>query len=93
VSINDWEARGPYADEMDARYEAHIDAMRDEQRDRVQWQIDCAPDDECLDWRDAYMQEPDEVLSPPEDYCDYCERVGHTFRSCPRRDDGPDDDF
>lgn len=23
----------------------------------------------------------------PEDYCDWCETDGHTFRSCPRRDD------
>lgn len=23
------------------------------------------------------------------DYCDYCERKGHTFRSCPARDDDP----
>jgi hypothetical protein len=21
------------------------------------------------------------------DYCDYCEREGHTFSSCPKRDD------
>lgn len=25
-------------------------------------------------------------------YCDYCETEGHTFRSCPRRDDEPDYD-
>lgn len=24
-----------------------------------------------------------------EDYCDYCEREGHTFRTCPARDDEP----
>lgn len=24
-------------------------------------------------------------------YCDYCEQEGHTFRSCPKRDDyGPE---
>ncbi len=79
TSFDEWEARGPYADEMD-------------ERTLVQWQIDCAPDDEVLDWRYEYMAEPDEVLAPPEDYCDYCERSGHTFRSCPRRDDNFDDD-
>jgi len=25
-----------------------------------------------------------------DDYCDYCEQEGHTFRSCPKRDDNPD---
>jgi len=40
----------------------------------------------------------DDVTSGPtrehvEDYCDYCERDGHTFRSCPKRDDDPDDDY
>lgn len=23
----------------------------------------------------------------PTDYCDYCEREGHTFSACPARDD------
>jgi hypothetical protein len=27
----------------------------------------------------------------PEPYCDFCERTGHTFRSCPARDDEPDE--
>ena len=27
---------------------------------------------------------------PFEEYCDYCERTGHTFRGCARRDDAPD---
>lgn len=29
-------------------------------------------------------------------YCDYCEREGHAFNSCPRRDDDeeyPEDDY
>lgn len=26
----------------------------------------------------------------PEPYCDYCENDGHTFRSCPMRDDDPE---
>lgn len=25
-----------------------------------------------------------------EDYCDFCEREGHTFRECPDRDDEVD---
>lgn len=27
----------------------------------------------------------------PEDYCDYCEKEGHTFRKCPARDDNFED--
>lgn len=34
-----------------------------------------------LDW---YEREIERV----EDYCDYCEQSGHTFRTCPKRDDG-----
>lgn len=37
---------------------------------------------------------PDEITSGPYDhdpmldqYCDYCEEEGHTFRTCPQRDD------
>lgn len=30
----------------------------------------------------------DEILHG-EVYCDLCEREGHTFRSCPQRDDDP----
>ena len=26
----------------------------------------------------------------PEEYCDYCEDEGHTFRNCPARDDSPE---
>jgi hypothetical protein len=37
------------------------------------------------DWRDDYTDDDHERV---EDYCDYCEREGHTYRSCPRRDDG-----
>lgn len=22
-------------------------------------------------------------------YCDYCEQIGHTFNTCPKRDDEP----
>lgn len=34
-----------------------------------------------------------EQLAFEEPWCDYCERYGHTFRSCPQRDDtGPMDD-
>lgn len=29
----------------------------------------------------------DEEHVRAEPYCDYCEREGHTFTSCPRRDD------
>lgn len=32
----------------------------------------------------------DEERFTPEPYCDYCEQDGHTFRSCPRRDDDPE---
>lgn len=32
----------------------------------------------------------DEIGMPEEDYCDYCEQSGHTFRSCPKRDDEDD---
>lgn len=29
-----------------------------------------------------------DYVNPPEDpECDYCGRTGHTFRSCPKRDD------
>lgn len=28
-----------------------------------------------------------------EDYCDYCEREGHTYRSCPKRDDDPGEEY
>lgn len=43
----------------------------------------CDPED---DWRDDY---DDEVLDvrPGDAYCDYCEVDGHSFGSCPRRDD------
>ncbi len=36
---------------------------------------------------------PDEASfdDPRPLYCDYCETEGHTFRSCPKRDD--DDDY
>lgn len=27
-----------------------------------------------------------------EPYCDYCEIVGHTFRTCPARDDSFDEE-
>ena len=37
------------------------------------------------DERNAY----DEALDAIEGYCDYCERSGHTFSSCPKRDDSP----
>ena len=26
-------------------------------------------------------------------YCDYCERTGHTFRTCPARDDEPQEEW
>lgn len=42
------------------------------------------------DWRDDYDDTPDpydRFLEAIEGYCDYCEKTGHTFRSCPRRDD------
>ena len=51
---------------------------------------------------DSFATEPDVAswgtgpsgLMPDEPYCDYCERDGHTFASCPRRDDDSgDDDF
>lgn len=33
----------------------------------------------------------DEAYDIFEIYCDYCEQDGHTFRSCPRRDDDVSD--
>lgn len=27
----------------------------------------------------------------PEPYCDYCETEGHSFSTCPKRDDDPDE--
>lgn len=29
----------------------------------------------------------DECPFPPPPYCDYCEHEGHTFSTCPARDD------
>lgn len=46
-------------------------------------------DDEYADWL-AEMEYQDEVESHyPTVYCDLCERDGHTFNSCPERDDDP----
>jgi hypothetical protein len=38
---------------------------------------------------DDYLwdREDAEAHEVREDYCDLCEREGHTFSSCPRRDD------
>jgi hypothetical protein len=35
---------------------------------------------------DEWAEEEDEQ-DYPEPECDYCGRIGHTFRSCPKRDD------
>lgn len=48
-------------------------------------------DDEEIE-RVALLNERDEEQPIVEEYCDYCEEEGHTFRSCPRRDDTPDQD-
>lgn len=45
----------------------------------------------------AYEEEDDNLVMAQEQvadepYCDYCEEEGHTFRSCPARDDTPDQD-
>jgi hypothetical protein len=40
---------------------------------------------EGVDWNYS-----ETFTDPWVDYCDYCEREGHTFRSCPARDDDPD---
>jgi hypothetical protein len=34
----------------------------------------------------------EDLVFAPEPYCDYCERDGHTFSSCPARDDEYGDD-
>lgn len=50
------------------------------ERDPHPWEAD--PYDDIFDgWSSDYTPEI------AEDYCDYCEREGHTFRTCPRRDD------
>ena len=33
----------------------------------------------------------DETPYVSEGYCDYCEREGHTFSTCPKRDDEYDE--
>lgn len=50
-----------------------------------------APDDIT-----SYLDHPDwdEQRSPWEAYCNYCEEEGHTFSSCPQRDDDyPDNEI
>ncbi len=44
----------------------------------------------------AFTEEDDNLIMDQEQvdeepYCDYCEGYGHTFRSCPRRDDSPEE--
>jgi len=39
---------------------------------------------EAAEWREL---EDEEAYAVSELYCDYCEQDGHTFASCPRRDD------
>ena len=36
-----------------------------------------------------YVDEDGDMDDPFSEYCDYCEREGHAFRSCSRRDDEP----
>lgn len=40
--------------------------------------------EEQMNDRERAEQERMELI---EGYCDYCEETGHTFRSCPARDD------
>lgn len=44
-------------------------------------------DDELERWRDEADERRHAVTERVEAYCDFCESEGHTFRSCPRRDD------
>ena len=41
-----------------------------------------------LQHRDEQERDPwNQFIETLEGYCDYCEVAGHTFRTCPRRDD------
>lgn len=37
------------------------------------------------------MRDDDGLVVAVRSYCDYCEREGHTFRTCPARDDHAED--
>jgi len=60
------------------------DAFQDEQ-DAIGDMLDDRDGD-----HDGFGSHWDDRISAIEGYCDYCEREGHTFRSCPRRDDHQD---
>jgi hypothetical protein len=39
------------------------------------------------------IYDPIEELYRSELYCDFCEREGHTFNQCPKRDDESEEDW
>jgi hypothetical protein len=43
--------------------------------------------DDPMEYLDDRENAYDAWMQLMEGYCDYCEEEGHTFRTCPRRDD------
>ena len=52
---------------------------------------------ECINSEVEYLGDISDEQPYTEEYCNYCDSEGHTFRTCPRRDDSTDvdvsDDF
>lgn len=59
----------------------------DEGMEDEQYEIMLVNQEEEERERDPWNQFIDNIIG----YCDYCEVEGHTFRTCPRRDDNYED--